>query len=664
MNEKVQDRIKNLVDIINKANYNYHVLDNPEISDQEYDKYLRELYSLEEKYPEYVLPNSPTKKIGGEVIEEFAKVVHDKPMMSLSNVFNEDEIRAFDARIRKEGINPKYVCELKIDGLSVSLRYRNGVLLTGATRGDGITGEDITHNVKTIKTVPLKLEKDIDIEVRGEIYMSKKTLEELNFTRQLNGEPVLKNARNAAAGSIRQLDSKITAQRKLDTFIYHLPNPEDYNIKTHHEALKFMEELGFKTNPNNRLVNNIDEVINYIKEKTAIRESLPYDIDGVVIKLDNIDEQLKLGYTARYPKWATAYKFPAQEVITKLKDIIFTVGRTGKITPNAVLEPAIVMGSTVSRATLHNEDNVIDKDIKIGDMVVIRKAADVIPEVVRPVLERRTGAEKDFVMIDKCPICQTKLIKKEGEVNSYCPNKLCPAREIENLIHYSSRGAMNIEGLGESIMEEMYNEGFVKNITDIYDIKDYKDKLMELDGYGAKSISNLEKSIENSKQNSLERLLFALGIRQVGSKTAKIIAKKYQNIDNIINASIDELKEVKDIGPTIAENIYEYFHNEKNIEIVNKLKELGVNTNYINDSTREENDEFIDKTFVLTGSLSSITRDDASKIIEELGGKVSSSVSKKTSVVIVGADAGSKYDKAKELGITIWSEEEFLNKIK
>ena len=322
------------------------------------------------------------------------------------------------------------------------------------------------------------------------------------------------------------------------------------------------------------------------------------------------------------------------------------------------------MGSTVSRATLHNEDNVMDKDIKIGDMVVIRKAADVIPEVVRPVLERRTGAEKDFVMIDKCPICQTKLIKKEGEVNSYCPNKLCPAREIENLIHYSSRGAMNIEGLGESIMEEMYNEGFVKNITDIYDIKDYKDKLMELDGYGAKSISNLEKSIENSKQNSLERLLFALGIRQVGSKTAKIIAKKYQNIDNIINASIDELKEVKDIGPTIAENIYEYFHNEKNIEIVNKLKELGVNTNYINDSTREENDEFIDKTFVLTGSLSSITRDDASKIIEELGGKVSSSVSKKTSVVIVGADAGSKYDKAKELGITIWSEEEFLNKIK
>ena len=443
-----------------------------------------------------------------------------------------------------------------------------------------------------------------------------------------------------------------------------MPNPEDYNIKTHHEALKFMEELGFKTNPNNRLVNNIDEVINYIKEKTAIRESLPYDIDGVVIKLDNIDEQLKLGYTARYPKWATAYKFPAQEVITKLKDIIFTVGRTGKITPNAVLEPAIVMGSTVSRATLHNEDNVIDKDIKIGDMVVIRKAADVIPEVVRPVLERRTGVEKDFVMIDKCPICQTKLIKKEGEVNSYCPNKLCPAREIENLIHYSSRGAMNIEGLGESIMEEMYNEGFVKNITDIYDIKDYKDKLMELDGYGAKSISNLEKSIENSKQNSLERLLFALGIRQVGSKTAKIIAKKYQNIDNIINASIDELKEVKDIGPTIAENIYEYFHNEKNIEIVNKLKELGVNTNYINDSTREENDEFIGKTFVLTGSLSSITRDDAGKIIEELGGNVSSSVSKKTSVVIVGADAGSKYDKAKELGITIWSEEEFLNKIK
>lgn len=664
MNEKVQDRIKELVNIINKANYNYHVLDNPEISDQEYDKYLKELYSLEEKYPEYVLPDSPTKKIGGEVIEEFAKVVHDKPMMSLSNVFNEDEIRAFDARIRKEGINPKYVCELKIDGLSVSLRYRNGILLTGATRGDGITGEDITHNVKTIKTVPLKLEKDIDIEVRGEIYMSKDTLNKLNIDRQLKGEPILKNARNAAAGSIRQLDSKIAAQRKLDTFIYHLPNPEDYNIKTHHEALKFMEDLGFKTNPNNKLVGNIDEVINYIKEKTKIRESLPYDIDGVVIKLDNIDEQLKLGYTARYPKWATAYKFPAQEVVTKLKDIIFTVGRTGKITPNAVLESAIVMGSTVSRATLHNEDNIMEKDIKIGDMVVIRKAADVIPEVVRPVIERRTGLEKDFVMIDKCPICQTKLVKKEDEVNSYCPNKLCPAREIENLIHYSSRGAMNIEGLGESIMEDMYNEGFVKDITDIYNIREYKDNLMELEGYGEKSISNLETSIENSKNNSLERLLFALGIRQVGSKTAKILAKKYQNIDNIIKASIEELKQVKDIGPTIAENVYEYFHNEKNIERINKLKELGINTNYLSDSSREENTEFLDKTFVLTGSLSSITRDEASKIIEDLGGKVSSSVSKKTSVVVVGTDAGSKYDKAKELGITIWNEEEFLEKIK
>lgn len=664
MNEKVQDRIKELVNIINKANYNYHVLDNPEISDQEYDKYLKELYSLEEKYPEYVLPDSPTKKIGGEVIEEFAKVVHDKPMMSLSNVFNEDEIRSFDARIRKEGINPKYVCELKIDGLSVSLRYRNGILLTGATRGDGITGEDITHNVKTIKTVPLKLEKDIDIEVRGEIYMSKDTLNKLNIDRQLKGEPILKNARNAAAGSIRQLDSKIAAQRKLDTFIYHLPNPEDYNIKTHHEALKFMEDLGFKTNPNNKLVGNIDEVINYIKEKTKIRESLPYDIDGVVIKLDNIDEQLKLGYTARYPKWATAYKFPAQEVVTKLKDIIFTVGRTGKITPNAVLESAIVMGSTVSRATLHNEDNIMEKDIKIGDMVVIRKAADVIPEVVRPVIERRTGLEKDFVMIDKCPICQTKLVKKEDEVNSYCPNKLCPAREIENLIHYSSRGAMNIEGLGESIMEDMYNEGFVKDITDIYNIREYKDNLMELEGYGEKSISNLETSIENSKNNSLERLLFALGIRQVGSKTAKILAKKYQNIDNIIKASIEELKQVKDIGPTIAENVYEYFHNEKNIERINKLKELGINTNYLSDSSREENTEFLDKTFVLTGSLSSITRDEASKIIEDLGGKVSSSVSKKTSVVVVGTDAGSKYDKAKELGITIWNEEEFLEKIK
>ena len=418
----IKERIDYLVDLINEANYNYHVLDNPTIEDVEYDKYLRELYTLEEKYPELVRDDSPTKKIGGEVIDAFKKVTHDKPMMSLSNVFNEDEIKNFDERIRKEGINPKYVCELKIDGLSVSLKYKNGVLVSAATRGDGITGEDITHNAKTIKTIPLKLKETIDIEVRGEIYMSKKTLEVLNKEREKNNEPLLKNARNAAAGSIRQLDSSIAAKRNLDTFIYHLPNPEDFGIKTHYEAVEFMKKLGFKTNPNNRLVKNIDEVISFCNEYEQKRNNLPYDIDGVVIKLNDINDQLSLGFTARYPKWATAYKFKAELAYTKLKDIIFTVGRTGQVTPNAILEPVILMGSLISKTTLHNEDYVIERDIKIGDTVAIKKAGDVIPEVVGPLVERRTGNEIDFVMTKVCPICGTDLIRKESEAAYYCNN--------------------------------------------------------------------------------------------------------------------------------------------------------------------------------------------------------------------------------------------------
>ena len=400
----IKERIDYLVDLINEANYNYHVLDNPTIEDQEYDKYLRELYTLEEKHPELVREDSPTKKVGGEVIDVFKKVTHDKPMMSLSNVFNEEEIKAFDERIKKEGINPEYVCELKIDGLSVSLKYQKGILVSAATRGDGLIGEDITHNVKTIKTIPLKLKESIDIEVRGEIYMSKKTLEELNKERAENNEPLLKNARNAAAGSIRQLDSSIAAKRKLDTFIYHLPNPEDFGIETHYETVEFMKSLGFKTNPNNRLVKNIDEVITFCQEYEEKRNTLPYDIDGVVIKLNNINDQLSLGFTARYPKWATAYKFKAELAYTKLKDIVFTVGRTGQVTPNAILEPVILMGSLISKTTLHNEDYVIEKGIKIGDTVAIKKAGDVIPEVVGALVERRNGTEIDFVMTNTCPI--------------------------------------------------------------------------------------------------------------------------------------------------------------------------------------------------------------------------------------------------------------------
>ena len=659
----VKQRIDYLVDIINEANYNYHVLDNPTITDQEYDKYLRELYTLEEKYPDLVREDSPTQKIGGEVIDDFKKITHDKPMMSLSNVFNEEEVRLFDERIKKEGIIPEYVCELKIDGLSVSLKYKNGKFVSAATRGDGITGEDITHNAKTIKTIPLKLKENIDIEVRGEIYMSKKTLDELNKERAKNNEPLLKNARNAAAGSIRQLDSKIAAKRKLDTFIYHLPNPEDFGIKTHYEALEFMKNLGFKTNPNNKIVGSIDEVIDFIKEKTKIRDTLPYDIDGIVIKVNNIKEQLDLGFTARYPKWATAYKFPAELVYTKLKDIIFTVGRTGQVTPNAILEPVIVMGSLISKTTLHNEDYVKDKEIMIGDTVAIKKAGDVIPEVVSVLKERRNGTEIPFEMAKTCPICGSALIRKETESAYYCHNPKCDAKHIEGLIHYAGRNAMNIEGFGDSITEDFYNMGYLKRVYDYYTLYKYKDELMSLEGFGEKSIIKLLSSIEKSKENSLERLLFALGIRHVGAKTAKILAKHYQDIDSLITATYDELSKINDIGDIIAKSVVNYFKDEQNLEIINKLKEYHVNMKYLLDDSKETAD-FSGKTFVLTGSLSQITREEATTLIENFGGKVSGSVSSKTNVVIVGEAPGSKYDKALSLGITIWQEEEFLEKIK
>ena len=658
----MKDRMYELIDIINEADYNYHTLDNPTITDQEYDKYLRELFEIEEAHPDWIEDNSPTQHAGGKIIEGFEKVTHKIPMMSLSDVFSESELISFDERIRKEGINPKYMCELKIDGLSVSLHYEKGKLVTAATRGDGVTGEDITHNAKTIKTIPLKLKEEIDIEVRGEIFMNKKTLEELNRVRKENGMPLLQNCRNAAAGSIRQLDSKVAASRKLDTFIYHLPNPEDFGIKTHDEAIEYIKKLGFKTNPNNRLVNNINEVIEFIEEKAKLRPTLPYDIDGVVIKVNNIEEQKKLGYTAKYPKWATAYKFPAEEVLTKLTDIIFTVGRTGQITPNAVLEPVIVAGSTISRATLHNEDYVKEKDLKIGDIVSIRKAGDVIPEVVERKLERRTGKEKDFVMIKNCPMCNTPLVKKNDQVDYFCPNDKCPARKIEGLIHYASRDAMNITGLGDEIMEDFYNFGFIGNIADIYSLKDHKQDLTRLEGYGEKSITNLLEAIENSKENSLERLIFALGIPHVGAKTAKILAMHYETMEKFKNASQEELTQIPDIGEIIAKSIIDYFNNNHNNAIVEELKEIGVNMEYTGPKV-EVDEDFNNKTFVLTGSLQIFTREEAEDKIEQLGGKTSGSVSKKTSVVIVGANPGSKYTKAQELGIEIWTEEEFRDKL-
>ncbi len=656
----MQERYNELIKIINEADYNYHTLDNPTITDQEYDKYLRELYRIEEEHPELKREDSPSNRAGGQVLDEFKKVTHTIPMMSLSNVFNESEIVTFDSRIRKEGFTPKYVCELKIDGLSVSLRYEKGKLVTAATRGDGVTGEDITANAKTIKTIPLKLNKEIDIEVRGEIYMSKKVLEKLNKEREKEGKPLFQNARNAAAGSVRQLDSKIAAKRNLECFIYHLPNPLDYGITTHYEALQFMKDLGLRTNPNNRLVKNVNEVLSFIDDYTKERPNLAYDIDGVVIKDNSILEQQALGFTAKYPKWATAYKFPATEVLTKLTDIIFTVGRTGQITPNAVLEPVIVQGSTIRRATLHNEDYVKEKDLKIGDIVSIRKAGDVIPEVVKPIKERRTGEEKDFEMIKFCPICNSPLMKKDGQVDYYCFNPNCDRRNIEGIIHFVSRKAMNIDGLGEKIVEDFYNMHFINNIVDIYHLNKHREDLIELEGYGDKSVDNLLKAIEDSKTNSLERLIFGLGIAHVGEKTAKILATRYKTLDNLMSASLEELTNVNDIGEIIAKSIINYFSIEYNQNLIQELKDLGLNTKYLGAEIIEDIN-FLNKTFVITGTLSNMSRDEAKDKVELLGGKTSSSVSKKTDVVIVGDNPGSKFDKAKELNIEIWDEDKFLS---
>ena len=654
----IENRINELIEIINKASYEYYTLDKPSITDQEYDDYYHELEELEKLHPELIKYNSPTKRVGGKIIDGFTKVTHKVPMMSLGDIFNESEIIEFDERIKKVVPNPEYVCELKIDGLSVSLIYENGKLVRAATRGDGVTGEDITHNVMTIKSVPLEIDFKEYLEVRGEIYMPKKSFLELNKERKKNNENLFANPRNAAAGSVRQLDSSIAAKRNLSTFIYHLPEPDKYSIKTHYEALEFMKKLKFIVNPNIILAHNINEVIEYINSWQIKRPELPYEIDGIVIKVNNLAEQRKLGYTARTPKWAIAYKFPAEEVLTKLKNIEFCVGRTGKITPRADLNPVHLAGSIISSVTLHNEDYIKDKDIMINDTISIHKAGDVIPEVVSVIKERRDGTQIPFKMIEFCPICGSKLVRKETEAAYYCENKLCDARKIEGLIHFVSRDAMYIDGFGERIIEDFYNLGFLKNVVDFYTLKNHKKNLMELEGFGEKSINNLLESIEKSKKNSLDRLLFALGIRHVGKKTATILARKYENIDNLINTDYETLVNIPDIGEIIAASVYDYFKNQDNLEIIKKLKEHNVNMEFIGNKIIK-NDNFLDKTFVLTGTLSDFSREEASELIIARGGKVTNSVTKKTNVVLVGENPGSKYDKAKSLNITIWNEDEF-----
>ena len=648
--ENIPERIKYLCEVLNKANVEYYVNDNPTLTDNEYDSLMDELIKLEKDYPEYKLNNSPTSKVGNEVIAEFKKVTHPTPMFSLADVFNYDEVRDFDAKVRKEVGEVAYSCELKMDGLAVSLIYKDGSFVSAATRGDGVIGEDITHNVRTIKKLPLTLHKKIDLEVRGEIYMQKKVFHSLNEEREQKNLPLFQNPRNAAAGSIRQLDSSITRKRNLDIVLYHLPNT---NLLHHSDTLDLLKECGLPVNPNNRICKNIDEVLAYIDYWTIHRPELPYEIDGIVIKVNDLAAQKSLGYTVKYPKWAVAYKFPAEKVITKLTDIVCTVGRTGQITPNAVLEPIKVAGSTIRRATLHNYPYIVSKDLKIGDYVYLHKAGDVIPEVVGPVLERRPSDAKNYQMITECPICGTKLELTDSKIDLYCPNISCPARKINALIHFISRDAMNIDGLGEQIIEDFYNMGLIKDIPDIYTLSKDKEDLIELEGFGNKSVSNLLISIENSKNNSLERLLNGLGIIGIGVKSAKLLASRYGTMRNLMNASAEELVKIKDIGNVLAENISNYFDNPANRILISRLEELGLNMTYQGEKTIIDSN-FQDKKFVITGTISGLSRNEIKHEIELRGGVTSESVSKKTDVVIAGSNPGSKYDKALNLGITIW----------
>ena len=671
---EIKDRYLELVKKIQDADYKYHTLDNPDISDREYDSLLRELYEIEEKYPYIKSIDSPSNRVGGKILSKFKKVVHKVPMLSLANVYNEEEINNFVYSLNEND----FVCEMKIDGLSVSVIYEHGYLKQALTRGNGLEGEDITENVKTIKTIPLKLSKDISLEVRGEIFMEKDTLEKLN--KEINEKNVIiekenqekislgkktrkyielfKNERNAAAGSIRQLDSKITAKRNLKNIMYQLVNPLEYDLHSQIEVLNFLNKLGFKTNNEvNKLVKGSDGINQYIKDISNLRKKLNYPTDGVVIKLNNIDKWVELGNTAKYPRWAVAYKFPEDKVITKLEKFIFTVGRTGKITPNAILSPTLIAGTTVKRATLHNEDYVVNRDLRENDYVYIKKAAEIIPEVIEPIIERRTGEEKPFKMINICPICSSLLERKENQADWYCINPDCPAKNIESLIHFVSRNAMYIEGLGEEIIEDFYNLGYIKTYSDIFMLEDHKNDLIELEGFGNKSVEKILNNIEKSKLNSLERLLFAIGIPNVGEKTAKILAKNYKTIDNLMIATKDDLIKIKDIGDIVAESIINYFKVDKNIINIEKLRELNVNFNYLG---REENNIFDGKRIVVTGSLTKYTRKEIEELIENSGGNTSSSVSKLTDYVVVGENPGSKKDKAKELNIPILTEEEFI----
>ena len=638
----------------------YYDDDNPEITDFEYDMMMLELRTLESQNPEFITKDSLTQKVGGHVKEGFAKVEHEVPLQSLQDVFNFEEIEAFDERVKKvaseNGIDEvKYVVETKIDGLSSALEYKDGKLVRGATRGNGLVGEDVTENLKTIKTIPQELPEKINITVRGEVFISKKEFEKMNQEREENEEELFANARNAAAGSLRQLDSNITKKRPLDIYIFNVQKIEGKEFYSHFEELEYLEKLGFNVNPVRIPCSNIEEVKKAINKIGEDRENLTFGIDGAVVKVDNLKLRTILGTTSKVPKWAIAYKYPPEQKETILKDIEFQVGRTGVITPLAILEPVRVAGSLISKTTLHNEDFVKEKGLKIGDRVIIQKAGDVIPEIVRAVVEKRDGTEKEFVMPTHCPVCGAEAVREEGESAVRCTGIECPAKLYRNLVHFVSREAMNIDGLGENIIGILLEKKMISNIADIYDLE-FED-LTSLKKNGKKFAQNLIDSINISKQNDLYRLITALGIRHVGVKAAKVLAKTYENMDNLANASIEDLSQVDEVGPIVANSINEFFSQEQTKDLLKRLKDAGVNM----ERQKEENedDRFAGKTFVLTGSLEKYSREEASNIIEKFGGKTSSSVSKKTTYLLAGEDAGSKLTKAQSLGVQIISENEF-----
>ena len=662
MKTEIINRIEYLRETLNRYGYEYYVLDNPTVSDFEYDALMNELISLENENPELITSDSPTQRVGGEVSEGFSEVTHAVQMQSLADVFSKEELEAFDERVRSalEVDEVEYVVEMKIDGLSVSLEYENGSFVRGSTRGNGFVGEDITQNLRTIPSIPLKLTEAVPyLEVRGEVFMPQKSFLALNEQRELSGEPLFANPRNAAAGSLRQLDSKIAAERKLDIFVFNVQRSEGLELYDHRSSIDYLAKLGFKVIPGNKTFKGISEAYEEIQRIGESRGELTFDIDGSVVKVNSFTQRELLGSTSKTPKWAAAYKFPAEQQETKLIDIALQVGRTGVVTPNAVLEPVRIAGSTVSRATLHNIDNIRAKDIRIGDTVVIQKAGDIIPEVVEVVLSKRSGAETEFSMPSSCPVCGGELRREEGEAATRCTNSNCPAQQLRAIIHYVSKPAMDIDGLGAAVVEQLLDEGLIQDFADLYTLK-FED-IVNLERFGNKSAKNLIDAIDKSREMGLDRVLFGLGIRMIGSRAAQILADRFGNIDALISATAEELSDIPEIGEKMAVSLTEYFAQEKSVDIINRLKDANVDLTY---EAKRESNILEGKTLVLTGTLPTLKRSEAKALIESHGGKVSGSVSKKTDYVVAGEEAGSKLDKATDLGITVLTEEDLLTMLK